>query len=533
MIGGRVAAENNTNDFEAKASENVIRISQDSLINGDVIGGQIVADGTTRERALATNNVVVLDGAHDDYDDLVHAALYGGRLDGSGTADVFSGNRLISRNFQGKVAKVANFEHVEVDASSLDLRNGTTIIEVTGDRVLGNEDGSKRSSVSIAPTVGRGSVLKAGDRVHLMTSGSGLNKGLNANNGQSVSLAKGSGVVYDARYVQNNGVGVDDIGSGLSENDADDVDLLITKARASDQSTNVMTGKVAGLAMVSAGADLLLSEQLLGKHVFGAVQGGHSDYRTRNGLNVDAVNFVVGFNGQKVREGSMTQGGFFFEGGHGSMASHDGSGHGTGNANYYGVGLLARHDVTQGSFAGLYVDASARVGRIHGDFSHNGVLDERGRRESLENHDVYWGLHGGVGYQFDVNDLWRLDSSARFFYTHVEGSHLNADAQRYALDAVESKRLRVGSELRFLGDQRFNVPFVGLALDYEFDGKAKGTVEDLPMKSIDLRGATGILNVGVDSHPASRDDLTLRFLLGGYVGEREGVTGEVRLTYVF
>lgn len=99
---------------------------------------------------------------------------------------------------------------------------------------------------------------------------------------------------------------------------------------------------------------------------------------------------------------------------------------------------------------------------------------------------------------------------------------MNADAQRYALDAVESKRLRVGSELRFLGDQRFNVPFVGLALDYEFDGKAKGTVEDLPMKSIDLSGATGILNVGVDSHPAGRDDLTLRFLLGGYVGEREG-----------
>lgn len=55
----------------------------------------------------------------------------------------------------------------------------------------------------------------------------------------------------------------------------------------------------------------------------------------------------------------------------------------------------------------------------------------------------------------------------------------------------------------------------------------------VPMKSIDLRGATDILNIGVDSHPAGRDDLTLRFLLGGYVGEREGVTGEVRLTYVF
>lgn len=317
------------------------------------------------------------------------------------------------------MAKVANFERVEIDASDLDLRDGTTIIEVTGDRVLGSEDGSKKSSfVSIAPTVGRGSVLKAGDRVHLMKSGSGPNKGLNANNGQSVSLAKGSGVVYDARYVQNNGVGVDDIGSGLSsisENEADDVDLLITKARASDQSTNVMTGKVAGLTMVSAGADLLLSERLLGQYVFGAIQGGHSDYRTRNGLDVDAVNFVVGFNGQKVREGSITQGGFFFEGGHGSIAAHDGSGHGTGNANYYGVGLLARHDVTQGSLAGLYVDASARVGRIHGDFSHSGVLDERGRRESLENYDVYWGLHVGVGYQFDVNDLWRLDSSARFF----------------------------------------------------------------------------------------------------------------------
>ena len=96
---------------------------------------------------------------------------------------------------------------------------------------------------------------------------------------------------------------------------------------------------------------------------------------------------------------------------------------------------------------------------------------------------------------------------------------------------MTSSRLRFGT--RFTYDVNPTVsPYVGVAREHEFDGRARGTTYGYDISSPSLRGDTGIGEIGISLAPEELP-ITLDFTVQGYVGKREGVTGSVFFKYAF
>jgi outer membrane autotransporter protein len=72
---------------------------------------------------------------------------------------------------------------------------------------------------------------------------------------------------------------------------------------------------------------------------------------------------------------------------------------------------------------------------------------------------------------------------------------------------------------------------VGLAYEHELDGKAKATIDGIAIDVPELKGGSGIGEVGLTISAAER--LTLDLGVRGYAGQRQGVTGILNLTYNF
>ena len=73
----------------------------------------------------------------------------------------------------------------------------------------------------------------------------------------------------------------------------------------------------------------------------------------------------------------------------------------------------------------------------------------------------------------------------------------------------------------------------GLAYEREFDGKVKSSLRSASVKTPELRGSSGIGELGFSLTPSK--DLPLSFDIGvqGYKGKRDGVNGNVQLRFEF
>ena len=76
-------------------------------------------------------------------------------------------------------------------------------------------------------------------------------------------------------------------------------------------------------------------------------------------------------------------------------------------------------------------------------------------------------------------------------------------------------------------------PYVGAAFDYEFDSKARGNVNGRGIDSPDIKGATGMGELGLAFKPSANSGLSLDLGVQGYTGKREGVSGSLQLKFEF
>jgi hypothetical protein len=97
------------------------------------------------------------------------------------------------------------------------------------------------------------------------------------------------------------------------------------------------------------------------------------------------------------------------------------------------------------------------------------------------------------------------------------------------LDAVSSLRWRVGARYAKAVGER-NEFYAGLAYDHEFDGKAKGTANGSAIAVPDLKGGTGIGEIGV---VFKGKNSLVDIKLEGYAGKREGFGGGVQFKWFF
>ncbi|MDR1110748.1 MAG: autotransporter outer membrane beta-barrel domain-containing protein [Deltaproteobacteria bacterium] len=316
----------------------------------------------------------------------------------------------------------------------------------------------------------------------------------------------------------------------------------VANVQADPRWKSLSEGFLSGQAFLNQGTDLLADSGMTnalraaagsesGPAFFGAISYGSSRYDTGSHIKVHGLSLLLGgAYGVSLDPGRLTIGAFF-EYGTGSYDSHNdfanfASVKGDGDTDYVGGGLLTRFDFNNHGSGAFYAELSARAGRLSTDFN---TLDIPGYRVSYDLSTPYFGLHAGLGHVFDLAGSTSLDLYAKYFWTHQEGKDFVA-IDPISFGDVDSHRLRVGTRLsQGITDQvKF---FAGAAYENEFSGKAEASSRGLRFDVPELKGSTGIGELGLTVLPNERVNLDVG--VQGYVGTRKGVSGSVRLNFEF
>ena len=531
MSGGRVIQNvfggySETLSGTATATGNRVIITG-GQVDGNVYGGYSYS--TSGAATSATGNSVTLMGTPAFG---ATSALFGGFAgDASGTPianmDGFTGNTLNVWNYHGSaVDSVQSFEFYNFAMPST-VANGETLLTVTGTASLEDSNGlGKSASVSGVNSMGGGTVLQAGDRISLLSASAF--SGTLANNGAVIQGTKGVSLQY----------------TYLLEQTANELAVTVLDVKASPGAKALSEGRVAGLAFVNQGADLAAGTGMCaarnagsGLGAFAVGQGGTSRYDTGSHVDVDGFSLMAGIAWNQQTDYGKLLLGAFFEGGWGNYDSHNSfrnaaSVKGDGNTSYYGGGILGRFDFTNN----LYTEASFRVGQVDTDFGSSDLRDPIGNRASYDSSSTYYGAHLGLGYIWNITDATSLDLSTKYLWTRQDSDSVTVAGDPVKFKAADSHRWRTGARLSHAigteGGSTFT-PYIGAAYEHEFDGKAKATTYGYAIDAPDLKGGTGIGEVGILFKPSADCGLSLGLGAQGYVGTRQGVTGSFQLKWEF
>jgi outer membrane autotransporter protein len=326
------------------------------------------------------------------------------------------------------------------------------------------------------------------------------------------------------------------------------------------QTRALSEGYLAGMALVNQGADIVagqgmesavrsarearlskFSDGLAGGYglaVFGALSSGWSRYNTGSHVDMSSVSLMTGVSyGAELKPGYLTLGAFF-EYGNGSYDTYNAfsnaaSVHSDGDVYHIGGGILGRFDFADTGPGHIYTEATARMGGVSNDYASNDLRDAWGRKADYGTNSLYYGLHLGAGYVWNINDKASLDLYGKYFWTRQEGDSVTlSTGDPVTFKDVDSSRLRFGTRFAYAANEYIS-PYIGAAYEHEFDGKARATANGFAIDAPSLRGDTGIGELGLSLKPSP--SLPLSFDLGvqGYVGKREGVTGSLQARWEF
>lgn len=400
-------------------------------------------------------------------------------------------------------------------------------------------------------------------------SGSACNVGLAG----GTSLASGSTLTLldvdpDKTLTANNlqrGNGIVQIGSTVAHDITTDVALdpttgrlsavtaQVSPGRATDQSKALSEGFLGGLALNLQGADLVAGRGMdsavrassgtddaerHGFAGFGALSGGSLRYNTGSHLDMNSLSLLTGLAwGIDLAPGRLTLGAFF-EYGNGSYDTHNSftnaaSVDGDGNAYYLGGGILARMDFVNIGPGRFYAEASGRAGKTHNEYDSSDLRDAAGRKADYDSSSPYYGLHFGTGYVWNINDAATLDLYGKYFWTRQQGDSVGlSTGEHLSFDDINSSRLRFGGRFAYILNEHV-APYIGAAWEHEFDGKARARTNGFDIDAPNLRGNTGIGELGLSLTPSADLPLTVDLGVQGYTGKHEGVTGSLMVKWEF
>ena len=102
----------------------------------------------------------------------------------------------------------------------------------------------------------------------------------------------------------------------------------------------------------------------------------------------------------------------------------------------------------------------------------------------------------------------------------------------FHFEAADSQRVRGGARLSYDLSPTC-VPYMGAAYEHEFDAEASANVYGYAIDAPDLRGGTGIGEVGLTFKPETGGAFSADLGVQGYAGTREGAGGTLRLRWDF
>ena len=580
VTGGKIYDVYNGYAFADKASANGNKAVLTDVVGSTVYGGYASAAScypydSKMYVATANNNTVVLNGGTYDYyvyggmavapldntceavnnrvelrngtagapDFAGTAMLYGGytRLqseDGDTiTPGTSTGNSLNFYDVKGMKAgnigyfQILNYEYSEMHAGDVILTlNGTDDEKTTS---IANAD----VNVSVSSLFGEDgqSEFKTGDKVVLLKNENGLDT---------------TGITKKATITATTGVSLKYEVDIL----ASDTELFLTRTDASDPDDSgdkvqpgtkaIAEGAASGLALASESAnatmeflrDFSVSKGTITPFVH--TQASSMRHETGSTISMSTVSLMAGLGtGFETGAGTLSAGAFF-EYGKGSYTTHNSFSNyndvdGDGNSWYMGGGILAKMEFVPTGPGHFYLEGSAHMGTVHNEYDSNDLYDANGNVARFDMDSPYYSLHGGIGYVWNITEDHELDIYGRYIWTRVQGTDDTLTTRdKFEYDDMDSNRVRLGVRYAYKGSERFS-PYVGAAFEHEFSGSCDSRAYGHSVAAPSFEGSSGMGELGLMMKPSEDMPLSVNLGVQGYVGQKQGVSGNCNIMYEF
>ena len=553
VYGGQAAIETDAPQDAPLTATNLTMSASGNEVNidgncaKDVYGGNVLlstnitlADTPTLS---ADNNTVNYNAGN------VLGVLYGGLIDNGGTQSFGKGNTLNVRGIGLTAKNIAAFNTVNFYTSPGKIKD-TTLLTLNGGQQ------TDLSGVQINTTIHNGSVLSAGDVVHLLANDATIK----TDAATDITNPVQSGVVEYKGTTK------------LSE-DGKSLDFTAESSSLTEQSKSLTETRAATTTLLNSGADFFASVGITNavdaavREAFGdaggASAGALSGGASSDGSNTESGNdsagevkavrsgsftpFVaVGGSNMRAKSGSYvdTHGwninagfarvlknkngtmafGPIVEYGRGNYTSHlDDGTRGDGDAKFFGGGLFLRQDNTNG----LWYEGSLRGGHMKSDYRGNlNRLDV-----TYDTSNNYFAAHLGIGKVNKVSEKGSLDIYTKLFYAYQGSAEADlSTGEHFDFGSVNSVRWRIGGKYTHQVSKTGSM-YAGLAYEYEFKGSATATYQDLSTPSPSIKGGSGLLELGYRMKPGAKGPMTLDFGLNLWAGKKRGFSGALSVSW--
>lgn len=369
---------------------------------------------------------------------------------------------------------------------------------------------------------------------------SGLNPG---DSFELIDLAEGQSISVSTDTVFNKSdtftteswkVAEDSTLSGTISSDTlkDILDASSYRKSANSSASTLSESILGSMAMISQATEFVADEGLLiaessarsdATTLFGAMYGGKSSYDTAGDLDLDSMHLIVGAS-TRVSDTVLAA---FFEAGWGDSDNRYATSSGNADHEYYGVGLALRHFVSDTFF----LDASLHGGMSSTDYS--GRFASSGA--TFDDNSLFAAAHLGAGMRFALTDTLMTEVYGRYALNWLSSESIRIDAaDRSTLeyDDVFVHTLRFGTRLRHQLTDQFAWS-AGLAYERTLQSNLKADVNNLAIDGVSLEGNTGVGELSATYRKSADSPWAASVALKGYVGQRQGAAGQVRLDYRF
>ena len=476
----------------------------------DVYGTGIVASGDVSARinnqTIVLDNATVVGGVYD-------VSIKNGTSTRSGN-DVELTNSRLQLSGINEVGSISGFDTIGLNVTQDNIDQAVLTVTQAA------EGQTKFDGVTIE--IASDDFLESSDTYQLINveGGKYMFKDL---------TVKESHTFLETTYTAEDDVVLDADHGLTSEND-----LFNNKTVKATESSKTLAESLLGtVAFINQGAEFIADEGIaamvdaakLGEvTAFGVMQGGSTHYNTGSYVDVDGVTFMAGA-GLRVNPNWTMAG--FVEAGWANSASHVEGTRGDGDHEYFGVGFATRYQ-TDGV---LYVDGSLRAGRATTEFAGRYGQD----LASYDAKSLYMSAHVGLGALWNLNESLKLDTYARYMVTYLDDDDVSLNNRyndKLELDSTVTHAVRAGA--RLLGDFNDYASWkVGAAYEHVFDGDAESAVNSFSLDVPSLEGDTGVFELGLRIRPSLESNWAVDLGAKGYVGDREGVTGNMTVRYSF
>ena len=531
--------ENRNSSGSVNAEGNVVVISS-STIKGAVTGANlqgshINAGGNTvilTEGTVVDGNVTAVDGANAG----------SMRFLGGDYSSVYSNNRVVMNNatVTGAVSGVSS----NSGSLPVDMQTAGNTLVLAGHNEAGTIAGFETLDLTLSEQNKDQSVLTLTGGESTISGSTIVIRGAEVlEQGKLIEAVDGANLSVTDATVELRGTFIKKVaqnvdftvtkgeGNGLTT----DSDVLASaKVQATESASSLSESLLGTAAFVRQGAEFVADDGLAtmefaarskqGLNAFAVMQGSSMHYDALSGVDVSGFTLLAG---AAVQQGNLTFASFVESGwgnSEGDIAKN------STDLSYFGVGLAARYRFE----SGFYGEGAVRLGRASSDFAASFV--EEGDRARYESDVFYATMHMAAGYELPLNDFVTADMYARYTFSFLDNDSvdLNDAAQsRAELDSVVSHALRIGARVKGGFTDAVNWK-AGIVYEHMFDGAAGGTVDGVSITEAEMDGGSVIGELGVSVKPGSETSpWTLQFALKGYLGEREGVSGNGMLVYSF